>query len=214
MKRFTILFSIIMMMHSTVFSQDSTTIQLPIPKMHGGDSIMNCLKKRSSNRDFSDKMLPLQMLSDLLWAANGINRPEIGKRTAPTARNWQDIEIYVIMHSGIYLWQDSLFQLKLTKSGDYMKETGKQFFVEDAPLNIIIVSDTSKMIDAAKENIPIYAGMHAGYISQNIYLYCASFGLNTVARRALDINALAKIMNLPANKWIVLAQTVGYPVEK
>lgn len=212
MKRnlYTILISL--MMTSYLYAQDSI-IQLPAPKMHGGDSLMNCLKNRATKREYSNKELSLQMLSDLLWAANGINRPEEKKRTAPTARNWQDIDLYVVLHSGIYLWDDSSYQLKLIKSGDYMKETGKQNFVEEAPLNIIIVSNTSKMDGVAKDQIMLYAGLHAGYISQNLYLFCASEGLNTVARHYIDIEKISKTLGLKADQLVVLAQTVGFPAE-
>lgn len=199
-------------MSNALHSQDSI-IQLPKPKMYGGDSIMNCLKHRGSKREYSSKEIPLQMLSDLLWAANGINRPDEKKRTAPTARNWQDIELYVVIKSGVYFWNDSVLQLKLIKTGDFRKETGKQNFVEEAPLNIIIVSNTSKMIGVSNEKIPLYAGMHAGYISQNIYLFCASERLNTVARHYLDFENLSRIMGLKPNQLIILAQTVGFPIE-
>lgn len=211
-KHFPLLLLIVMNISS--YAQNNGDIKLPAPKTSGGQPIMDVLKNRATKREFSAKELSLQQLSDLLWAADGINRPESGKRTAPTARNWLDIDLYLITHQGIYLYQPTDFVLKFIKSDDYMKETGKQDFVDDAPLNIIIVSNTRKMENVPQENKALYAGIHAGSVSQNIYLYCTSFGLNTVTRRALDVDALAKIMGLSPDQMIVLAQTVGFPPSK
>lgn len=213
MKNYFILILLIVMNISSNAQTDGN-IKLPAPITSGGQPIMEALKNRSSNREFSSKELSLQQLSDLLWAADGINRPESGKRTAPTARNWLDMDLYVVTHQGIYLYQPTDFVLKLIKSGDYMKETGNQGFVNEAPLNIIIVSNTAKMENVIPANILLYAGIHGGSISQNIYLYCASQGLNTVTRRLVDVDALAKIMGLSPTQIIVLAQTVGFPPSK
>jgi SagB-type dehydrogenase family enzyme len=145
-----------------------------------------------------------------LWAADGINRPESGKRTAPTAMNWQDLDVYVVIPSGIFLYMPKEEKLKLIKSGNYMKDCGKQDFVDDAALNLVFVSDLSKMKGAKNEDKMLYAGIHAGAVSQNVYLYCASAGLNTVTRRYMDIEKLSKIMELPVDQVIILSQTVGY----
>ena len=205
---------LLIVMNISSFAQNDGNIKLPAPNTSGGQPIMDVLKNRVSKREFLAKEFSLQQLSDLLWAADGINRPESGKRTAPTARNWLDVDLYIVTHQGIYFYQPTDFVLKLIKSGDYMKETGKQDFVADAPLNIIIVSNTRKMENVPQENKALYAGIHAGSVSQNIYLYCTSFGLNTVTRRALDVDALAKIMGLSPDQMIVLAQTVGFPPSK
>lgn len=209
MKQFTFLMLIIMTV-TLSNAQDSKDILLPAPIKTGGKPLMESLNARSSAREFSTKELTLQELSDLLWAANGINRPESGKRTAATARNWQDIDLFVVTRSGIYLYESKENILKFRKAGDYMKNTGKQDFVDKAALNIVIVSNFSKLKTASKEDKMLYAGIHAGSVSQNIYLYCASVGMNTVTRRYLDVDELAKTMELSADEIIILAQTVGY----
>jgi SagB-type dehydrogenase family enzyme len=191
-------------------AQDAKDIVLPSPSKTGGLPLMDALNARSSCREFSSKELSQQELSDLLWAADGINRPESGKRTAPTAMNWQDLDIYVVLPAGIYLYLPKENILKLKKSGNYMVNTGKQDFVGNAALNLVFVSDLSKMVNAKNEDKILYAGIHAGAVTQNVYLYCASVGLNTVTRRSIDIEKLTAILELSKAQMIVLAQTVGY----
>lgn len=193
-----------------VKAQENKDIKLPAAIKSGGKPLMEALNKRASERVFSAKELSMQELSDLLWAADGINRQETGKRTAPTAMNWQDMEIYVILKTGIYKYNPKDHLLEFIKAGNFMKYAGKQDFVENAALNLVMVSDTSKMKNTANEDRLLYAGIHAGAIVQNIYLYCASTELNTVTRRYVDIPELAKIIGLPQNKMIVITQTVGY----
>ena len=186
-------------------------IRLPAPVKTGGMPLMEALNLRSSAREFSSYDLPVQVLSDLLWAACGINRSDSGKKTAPTARNWQDTDIYVFTHSGIYLYEAKEHKLKFIRYGNHLKATGKQDFVEKAALSLIYVSDLSKMDkQTAREDKMMYAGVHAGCITQNVYLYCASAGLNTVIRRMMDFEALAPLMGLSADQTIILAQSVGY----
>jgi SagB-type dehydrogenase family enzyme len=202
-------FITVVLMSINLFAQESNDIQLPVATKTGGKPLMETLNKRSSDRSFSTKELSLQELSDLLWAANGINRPESGKRTAPTAMNWQDTEVYAILRSGIYKYNPKDQKLELIRSGNFMKYAGKQDFVENAALNLVIISDTSKMKNASKEDMLLYAGIHAGAIVQNIYLYCASAGFNTVTRRYVDITELSKVMGLSPEKLIVITQTIG-----
>lgn len=186
-------------------------IKLPAPVKTGGMPLMEALNLRSSAREFSSSALPAQVLSDLLWAACGINRSDSGKKTAPTARNWQDTDIYVFTHSGIYLYEAKEHKLKFIRNGNHLKATGKQDFVEKAALSLVFVSDFSKMDkQTAREDKMMYAGVHAGCITQNVYLYCASAGLNTVTRRIMDFEALAPLMGLSADQTIILAQSVGY----
>lgn len=186
-------------------------IKLPAPVKTGGLPLMDAFNLRSSAREFSSNELPAQVLSDLLWAACGINRSDSGKKTAPTARNWQDTDIYVFTHSGIYLYEAKEHKLKFIRNGNHLKATGKQDFVEKAGLSLVFVSDFSKMDkQTAREDKMMYAGVHAGCITQNVYLYCASAGLNTVTRRIMDFEALAPLMGLLADQTIILAQSVGY----
>ncbi len=184
----------------TLIAQD---IQLPAPDKKGGKPLMQALSERKSTRDFQEKELPDEILSNLLWAANGFNRED--KRTAPTANNRQELELYVVLKSGIYLYNARGHRLALVKKGDYRKNAGNQSFVADAPVNILFVSDSGK---ASGKN---YAYTDCGFVSQNIYLYCASEGLATVVRGSYDKQSLEELLQLPANQEVLLAQTVGYP---
>ena len=172
---------------------------------------MQVLRDRQTTRSFSTKALPDEVLSDLLWAAFGINRPDSGKRTAPSARNWQEVEIYAVMESGAYLYDAAASRLKPVAGGDLRKLTGVQDFVGTAPLNLVFVADTTKMRGSAPEDQKPYAWADAGFISQNVYLFCASEGLATVVRGLVDRETLARALDLPGHKMIVFAQTVGYP---
>lgn len=184
---------------------------LPAPRMEGGKPLMQALKDRQTARDFSAKKLPAQVLSDLLWAAFGINRPESGKRTAPSARNWQEMEIYVLMEDGAYLYDPRANKLRGIVKGDLRKMAGTQDFVAKAPLNLVYVADIAKMKGVQPEDQSLYAGADTGFIGQNVYLFCASEGLATVVRGSVDRKALAVALKLSDQKKITLAQTVGYP---
>lgn len=190
---------------------DLQDIPLPAPSMAGGKPLMQALKERASSRAFSPKNLPLQVLSDLLWAAFGINRPDSGKRTAPSAMNWQEIEVYAVMEDGVYLYDAPANRLRAVLKGDFRKLAGTQGFVARVPLNLVYVADMNKISGASAENQALYSAADTGFISQNVYLFCASEGLATVVRGSLDREALSKALKLPPQKKIMLAQTVGYP---
>ena len=172
---------------------------------------MEALKDRSSSRSFSTQKLPEQVLSSLLWAAAGVNRQGEGKRTAPSARNWQEIDVYVAMGEGLYLYDPKNHALIPVLSQDIRLLTGNQDFVKDAPVNLIYVADFSRMGNASEENKKLYSAADTGFISQYVYLFCASEGFATVVRGSIDRNALAKAMKLRSEQKIVLAQTIGYP---
>jgi SagB-type dehydrogenase family enzyme len=191
-------------------AEDLQDIPLPAPRMAGGKPLMQALKERKSSRAFGPKNLPLQVLSDLLWAAFGINRPGSGKRTAPSAMNRQEIEIYALMEDGAYLYDARANRLEAVAKGDLRKLAGTQEFVARAPLNLIYVADMTKMSGASAENQTLYSAADTGFISQNVYLFCASEGLATVVRGSVDREALSKALKLSAQKKIMLAQTVGY----
>ncbi len=195
-------------------AQDAKTVQLPAPQMTGGKPLMEAFKARATAREFSTEALPPQELSNLLWAACGINRPESGKRTAPTARNMQEIDVYVALKDGVYRYDPKGNALVLVVAQDLREATGKQPFLKDAPVELVFVSDYAKFGEAPKEVRDFYSATDTGYISQNVYLYCASAGLSTVVRGMVDRDALAKAMNLGPDLHIVLAQTVGYPPKK
>jgi len=191
---------------------EDNMVKLPEPQKQGGMPLMEALNKRKTIRDFKDKNLSEQTLSNLLWAAFGINRPESEKRTAPSAVNWQEIEIYVSSKSGVYLYNAQQHALEKILNKDIREQTGSQDFVDDAAINLVFVADYTKMgEDMTDEAKKYYSWCDTGYISQNVYLYCASEGLATVVRGMVDREKLRKIMQLKDNQKIVMAQTVGYP---
>jgi nitroreductase len=185
-------------------------IELPKPQTDGGRPLMAVLKDRKTSREFSSEKLPLQVLSNMLWAADGINRPD-GKRTAPTAMNKQEIDVYVATAEGLYLYDAKANMLIGVLAEDVRAATGKQPFVKDAPINLVFVADFSKMGNLPVDQKDFYAATDTGFISQNVYLFCASEGLVTVVRGAVDKPACQAAMKLRADQKIILAQTVGYP---
>lgn len=212
MKTLSVVFSVMMLAFASwAGAQDLQDISLPAPRMEGGKPLMQTLKERQTSRSFSTKKLPVQVLSDLLWAAAGINRPDSGKRTAPSARNWQEVQVYAIMEDGAYLYDAKANILKMVAKGDLRKLTGSQDFVASAPLNLVFVADTTRMKGSSAEDQALYMGADTGFISQNVYLFCASEGLATVVRGMVNRKPLAKALNFPENIKIILAQTVGYP---
>jgi SagB-type dehydrogenase family enzyme len=192
-------------------AQELKKIQLLLPDMSSGKSLMQSLKERKSSREFSEKDLPLQEISNLLWAANGINRTAEGKHTAPTARNWQDIDVYVVMKEAVYIYDPLLSELKPVNAGDFRASAGTQDYVSKAPVNLVFVSDYSRMKDAKEDSKASYAASDAAFIAQNVYLYCASVDLAVVVRASFDKEKLAVVLKLNPDQHIVLAQTVGYP---
>jgi SagB-type dehydrogenase family enzyme len=195
----------------TLAGQDSLVTPLPKPQTNKGRPLMQVLKDRKSSREFSAEKLTQQELSDLLWAGFGINRPETGGRTAPSARNMQEIDVYVVTAQGLFLYDAKANALRKLSGGDIMASTGKQPFVKDAALNLVFVVDYSRVKTGRTEDSRMYAAMDAAFVSENVYLYCASEGLATVVRGSVDRPALAKAMGLKESQEIMLAQTVGYP---
>jgi SagB-type dehydrogenase family enzyme len=195
-------------------AQEPQEIKLLKPQTEGGIPLMQALKARQSLREFSTDKLPLQVLSNLLWAADGVNRADSGKRTAPSAVNWQNIDIYVAMADGLYVYQPAEHVLKGILSEDIRATTGKQDFVKDVPANLIYVADFSKINRGTDQDKNFYSAAHTGFISQNVYLYCASEGLATVVRGLIDKEAMAKLMKLRPDQKVMLAQSVGYPKKK
>ncbi len=172
---------------------------------------MQALQNRHSSREFSADTLPLPALSNLLWAACGINRTAEGKRTAPSAMNWQEIDVYVATAHGLFLFDPVKHALVPVLSEDIREMTGMQPFVKDVPVNLIFVADLQKINRASDADKTFYSGVDAAFISENVYLFCASAGLATVVRGLVDREALAKAMKLRADQRVILAQSVGYP---
>jgi len=195
----------------TALAQETEMMKLPKPNMKGGMPLMEALKARSTQREYDDRQLEPQVLSDLLWAAFGVNRPESGKRTAPSAMNLQEIDIYVALPEGLYLYRAEEHVLEKISDADIRAATGGQPFVAGAPLNLVFVADYSRMTSGSQTDKDFYSAADTGFISQNVYLFCASEGLATVVRGWVDREALAKTMGLREDQKIILAQTVGYP---
>lgn len=193
-----------------VHSKDLDTVRLPAPRMEGGKPLMNALKDRMTIRAFSDEKISPQTLSDLLWAAFGINRAD-GRRTAPSARNRQEIDIYVATSEGLYLYDAAKNALDPVLGEDVRAGTGTQPYVREAPLNLVYVADFAKTGQAGEEDRNFLAAADAGFISENVYLFCASEGLGTVVRASIDTKTLARTMKLRPDQKIILAQSVGYP---
>ena len=202
--------TILFLFTSSIYSQESGMIQLPKPQMSGGKPLMEALKDRQTSRSFSLKKIPDQILSNLLWAAWGINRPESGRHTAPSAANWQEIDVYVSTPEGLYLYDAKKHLLQTIYTEDIRSWTGQQSLVEEAPLNLIYIADFTKMTGSL-ENKVFYSACDVGFIAQNVYLFCASEGLATVVRGLMDREALAQKMKLKPDQRVLLAQTVGYP---
>jgi len=193
---------------SYLSAQDVKPISLPPPQTDGGRPLMQVLKERKTSREFAAEKLPLQLLSNLLWAAFGVNRPD-GRRTAPSAMNWQEIDVYLATAEGLFLYDAKGNRLEAVLAQDIRPNTGTQSFVATAPLNLVYVADLSKTGSGA--DTELFTAADAGFIGQNVYLFCASENLATVVRGSIDRVALAKAMKLRPEQKIILAQTVGYP---
>jgi nitroreductase len=194
----------LLLLPALVFAQD-----LPKPATIGGMPLMEALARRQSIRTFSQRELPPQVLSNLLWAAWGVNRPSSGRRTAPSAHNHQPIDLYVITAGGAFLYDARAHRLVPAATGDLRRLAGRQDFVYTAPLNLIYVEDTARSGQEAQS--AVWSGVTAGAIAQNVYLFCASEGLATVVRGWVDPEPLAKALALKPTQRVILAQTVGYP---
>ena len=214
MKKILFVLSLVFVCSAVVFGQKLKPIKLLKPQMEGGKPLMQVLKARKSSRVFSNKKLPAQILSNLLWAAFGVNRSvsgKTGKRTAPSACNWQEIDIYVAFAEGLYLYDAAAHILNPILAKDIRAAVGRQKFTKDAPVNLIFVTNLSRMGKAGKEEKKFYSATDTGFISQNVYLFCASEGLATVVLGYVHKSMLAKKMGLKSDQKVILTQPVGYP---
>ncbi|MDO8249476.1 MAG: SagB/ThcOx family dehydrogenase [Rhodoferax sp.] len=184
---------------------------LPPPITTGGLPLMQALAQRQSSREFDPAPLPDQMLSDLLWAAAGINRPALGGRTAPSAMNAQEVDVYLALPNGLYRYAAPTHTLDLVSAIDVRRVTGYQDFVDTAPLDLVFVANYARMKLVPAAQRASYAAVAAGAMAQNVYLVCASAGLATVIRAWLDRDALAHAMGLSNDQHVLLSQTVGQP---
>ena len=192
-------------------AQKTESIKLPPPEMAGGMPLMQALKARHSTREFGSQPLPPQVLSNLLWAASGVNRSDTGQRTAPSAHDWREIEVYVVTAEGAFRYEHASHTLTRVASGDIRHLTGVQDYVATAPLNLVYVADLKRMTGAGAQDQAFYSATDAGFVAQNVYLYCASAGLAVVVRGLVDREALGTALGLGREQRIILAQSVGYP---
>jgi SagB-type dehydrogenase family enzyme len=194
-----------------VEQRGSATLALPEPVRDGGTALLAALTQRRSSREFAATQLPLALLSSLLWAAYGVNRPETGGRTAPSALNAQEIDVYVALPGGLYVYDARAHRLCLVKACDARRVTGYQDFVDHAPLDLIYVADHAHTGVIPEQLRRGYAAASAGAIAQNVYLFCAANGLATVVRGWFDRSALSAALDLGRDEEVVLTQTVGFP---
>jgi nitroreductase len=206
-----LLFTLLLIFPLITPAQDLSPIRLLKPQIEGGRPLMQVLNDRKTSRTFSSEKSPLPMISNLLWAAFGINRPDSGRRTAPSAVNWQEIDLYVVLPEGAFLYDAKNHLLQPVSRGDFGGVTGRQSFVKEAPVNLVFVADFSRMGKATNEDKEFYSAADTGVIVQNVYLFCASEGLATGVRAFIDKPALSKAMQLRPDQKITLAQSVGYP---
>jgi nitroreductase len=207
--------SIILVTAAGAFSaaaQEPKPITLPPPQTTGGKPMMEVFRDRRTVRDFkTDKLVP-QDLANLLWAAFGINRPGTGHRTAPSAMNSQEVDLYVALREGVYSYEPKAHQLNPVLAEDVRPRTSGQPFATNAPVTLIFVADLSRLAKARPDTRRFYADFDTGCISQNVYLYCASAGLGTVVHD-LDRTHLNNALRLTSDQQIILAQAVGYPLD-
>ena len=208
--KYFLLLIVFMFLICPAYAQSAKTIVLNPPDISQGMSVMKALTLRSSASNFDTTQLTLQDLSDLLWAANGINRPDQGKRTAPSAVNAQDIDVYVSLESGMYLYDAKKHVLVEVAEGDHRKlVAARQDYVARAPVICILVSDISKFRFGADSLKMILAAEDAGIVSQNISIFCASRGLLTRPRMTMDMTKLRDLLKLKNSQYLMLNNPVS-----
>ncbi len=193
----------------TAHAEDGASIPLPDPQLNGGKPLMQALQARRSTKEYTTRPVSQQHLSNLLWAAWGINRPGEDKRTAPSAKNQQEMDVYVATKDGVSRYDAKRHALTKVSSEDVRARTGSQAYIRDAPITLLYVSDFSKMGKDPDERKRFYSGANTGFISQNVYLYCASEGLGTVVRVPGNSDALKEKMGLREDQHVILAQCIG-----
>jgi SagB-type dehydrogenase family enzyme len=201
---------ILMLTVGQAFAQALETIALPEPTKTGGKPLFEALNQRQSLRSFTAQKIEMQTLSNILWAAYGVNRPN-GKRTVPAAREWMEYDIYVVMADGWYTYEPGKHELIKKSSDDRREYAGRQDFVHTAPLTLIYVADYERMPGATDEVRDFYSAVNLGFISQNVYLCCASEGLGTCVLGQVDKDKAREVFKLRPGQRVVLSQVIGYP---
>ncbi len=190
--------------------EGAQAVDLPGPARVGGMALMDAIAARRSEREFSSAPLPLQMLSNLLWAAYGVNR-QSGGRTAPSALDSQEIDVFLALGEGAYRYDAHEHRLIRVAAADLRRITGYQDFVDEAALDLVLVADHSRMRMVPVGQRESYSSVCAGAIAQNVYLFAASNGLSTVLRAWIDRDAIAQALGLSHDQQVLLSQTVGFP---
>lgn len=209
MKRVQLLL-VCLVLSAAAFAADKV-IKLPQPNLNRTGTVMKALSERHSTRKFASKTLNLTDLSDLLWAANGVNRKDSGKRTAPSALNKQDVDVYVVLPEGSYLYDAKNHQLNLIVEGDYRGAVaGGQAFVKSAPVSLVLISNLSRFGDTKNAHTQLMGAMDAGIVSQNISIFCSAANLATVPRASMDNNQLKKVLKLKDTQVPMMNHPVGY----
>jgi SagB-type dehydrogenase family enzyme len=201
-------------MLGNLYAQEFKSITLNPPDKKRGLPVMQALEKRASASGFTSDKLSLKDLSDLLWAADGINRPELKKRTAPSAMNAQDIDVYVFMEEGVYIYNATLHSLDPIVSGDQrILAAGRKTDIAKASVILLMVSDISRF-PGGEDNMKLsMAAMDAGIVSQNISIFCAGVGFNTRPRATMDLVKLREILKLKDSQYPLLNNPVSYPAK-
>lgn len=202
-------FSVLFLLTSTMLKSQQT-IQLTPPDLIRGLPAMKTLSLRASATEFDTTMLSLKDISDLLWAANGINRPTSGKRTAPSAMNAQDIDIYSFMKSGVYLYDAGKHALQLVVTGDHRRLFQRDEKSPAPPVNLLLVSDVSRFRAGEDSLKMIWGAMDAGIVSENISMFCASENLATRPRASMNQKKLRELLNLKDSQYPMLNHPVSY----
>lgn len=192
-------------------------IALPPPRAEFGGSLAQALRTRCSVREYETRPLSLLAVAELLWCGFGVNRPASGARTAPSWRGAIETEVFLATAQGVWRYDAPAHRLLPHLPRDIRAETGQQEFVGLAPVELIYVASDERLqaaaagdaISAAKKQS--VASTDAGFIGQNVALYCASVGLASVFRGSVDAAKVGRLLGLPAAQFITFAQTVGYP---
>lgn len=193
----------------SINAQQNEVIKLKAPDMDRGSSVMKALENRKSTNEYSDKMLSLDDLSDLLWSANGVNRPEEGKRTSASAMNRQDVSVYTFTNEGVHIYDAVAHELKPVVQGDHRKLFGERGM---SPLIILLVTDISKFGEMGTDELRReWGAIDLGLVSQNIALFCAANGIGTKPRAGMDREGLKKLLQLNDFQLPILNHSVGYP---
>ena len=191
-------------------AEGQPALALPAPNRQGGMPLLEALAARRSIREFAPDALPLPLLSGLLWAACGRNRND-GGRTAPSALNAQEIDVYLALPEGAYRYDAGSHALNRVAPVDLRRVTGYQDFVDEAPLDLVYVADHARMRLVPVADRERYASAAAGAIAQNVYLFAAAHGLAAVLRAWIDRDAIADALGLEHDQQVLFSQTVGLP---